>query len=578
MSDAPELGALDEESLFDDGRPETGETEQLALPSPGEEWQAGAAHWAGIVGLLVALWWLFARGSSSGGSSSGRVGGKAAASSPADAEELRRKRLDAALSRSAASASAEPAAEEGVRRRPPQAAGTLGQAAPVATSKPEQTPVPSSDQPPAKVVARSAAPTPVATTSSAAPKSAAAPPAAEKIAPVAAKAAAEATPSATEAVPEAATVAKPNPTPAKEEESSPAPVPALVPVSIPVLKTSFQVGVQGTVKHSKLCKRTLARKLVGDLTASSTVAELQELVVAACVPGEDVTTRLFFKAKELKSPAALLGAIGISSGADVLAMFTATSLGPAAGPEAPVSDDEDLFSAPRPKEVQAAAVKQAAPAAFSVRAQGTFRGNIETHTVEGIVPGTTVIELEEHFAAAFDVGDDTNLRLFHMGRELKDGATGLKAGATIQVMFVPIPAATKPRRRPTARAAPQATAAGTGAILATTAASALPVVAPTPATPAEAWQAMAELEVQLGVGATDGTEDPLAVTVRAVLGMLTHDSNPAMVNTAQMMVPDLAKIWSFEPTRDHLVRLLHPEPPPSAGAGSSSSQAAASPA
>ena len=34
--------------------------------------------------------------------------------------------------------------------------------------------------------------------------------------------------------------------------------------------------------------------------------------------------------------------------------------------------------------------------------------------------GTNVIELEEHFAAAFDVGDDTNLRLFYMGRELKD--------------------------------------------------------------------------------------------------------------------------------------------------------------
>ncbi|CAE7933608.1 unnamed protein product, partial [Symbiodinium sp. KB8] len=39
-------------------------------------------------------------------------------------------------------------------------------------------------------------------------------------------------------------------------------------------------------------------------------------------------------------------------------------------------------------------------------------------------------------------------------------------------------------------------------------------------------------------------------------GTAAHESNPALIQMAQVMVPDLKKIWGFEPTRDHLKGLL----------------------
>ena len=81
----------------------------------------------------------------------------------------------------------------------------------------------------------------------------------------------------------------------------------------------------------------------------------------------------------------------------------------------------------------------------------------------------------------------------------------------------------------------------------------------TTGTPAEAWRAMAGLEEQLS-RETDMSEEQ---SVRQASGMLrqllttaTHDDNPGLMQFAQSAVPDLQRIWSFEPTREHLKGLL----------------------
>lgn len=253
---------------------------------------------------------------------------------------------------------------------------------------------------------------------------------------------------------------------------------------------------------------------------------------------------------------------------------------------------------------------------FSLRVQGTLRGAIETRTVENLHGYMTVVDLEDRIAEAFGTGDGVRLRLFFMGRELKEAdvrlaAVGLKSGATLNIMFVPGSVRRRPATAATAAPAapggapssPSGTAAGATAEavpLPTTSgvtAEALPlptiggtalglgphpqgVAAAPPVSPAEAWQAVAELEVQLARG-SDPTEEPMAqqaaMVLRQMLSTLAHDANPALVQMAQLMVPDFSKIWNFEPTRDHLTRLL--APPEAAegsnGAGSASSSAGA---
>ncbi|CAE6942707.1 unnamed protein product [Symbiodinium natans] len=79
------------------------------------------------------------------------------------------------------------------------------------------------------------------------------------------------------------------------------------------------------------------------------------------------------------------------------------------------------------------------------------------------------------------------------------------------------------------------------------------------ASPGEAWRAMAALEEQLA-RETDFSEDisvrQASTMLRHMLTTAAHDSNPALMQMAQTMVPDLKKIWGFEPTRDHLKGLL----------------------
>jgi hypothetical protein len=297
---------------------------------------------------------------------------------------------------------------------------------------------------------------------------------------------------------------------------------------------------------------------------------------------------LFFNQKELKVSDVSLGEIGMKAGAYVQATFTANVNGavPAGqsgtSAEAHRSDSEssDLFSPPRTDSREAVSLvrdvsKDELPT-FSIRTQGTLAGAVQAHVVEGITGGITVVDLEDRIAAAFGTGDDVRLRLFYMGRELKDAeellaSTGLKAGATIQVNF----AHGSARRRPAGAAAAAMPATTTDVSVATAPQSevvASASIAPTPLqsaavsipppSPEEAWQAMAELEVQLA-RATDPTEEAMhqqaAGVLRQLLITLTKDANPGAVQMVQLMVPDFAKIWNFEPTRGHLLGILNPE-------------------
>eukprot|EP00913_Durusdinium_trenchii_P012645 g11874.t2 len=78
-------------------------------------------------------------------------------------------------------------------------------------------------------------------------------------------------------------------------------------------------------------------------------------------------------------------------------------------------------------------------------------------------------------------------------------------------------------------------------------------------TPAEAWRAMAGLEEQLS-RESDMSEEPsvrqASAMLRHLLTTATHDNNPGLMQFAQSAIPDFQKIWSFEPTREHLKGLI----------------------
>ncbi|CAJ1375610.1 unnamed protein product [Effrenium voratum] len=79
------------------------------------------------------------------------------------------------------------------------------------------------------------------------------------------------------------------------------------------------------------------------------------------------------------------------------------------------------------------------------------------------------------------------------------------------------------------------------------------------ASPAEAWRAMAGLEEQLSRESDQSEEASVrqaSAVLRQMLTTATHDTNSGLMQFAQSAVPDLKKIWSFPPTREHLKGLL----------------------
>mmetsp|Transcript_17725 Transcript_17725/g.41223 ORF Transcript_17725/g.41223 Transcript_17725/m.41223 type:complete len:534 (+) Transcript_17725:42-1643(+) len=358
----------------------------------------------------------------------------------------------------------------------------------------------------------------------------------------------------------------------KEQKPAPAPAPKEEP-------SSFEVRIRVAVQGSSTAKQVQVLECSGAMT----LRELRDRALQDVVDASKA--RLFFKGAELRDLTLSLQRLGIGAGAMVQVSLPGSPheedifRGPPAG-----ADTSKSRSAPSATSRAPAAVAVSVPSEpFSLRAQGTFKGSSAAHTLEKLDATMTVVDLEEIVADVFASGDE-RLRLFYMGRELRDaeatlGAAGLKPGATVQVMFVPgqqrrrsTNRPVRPEEIPTTSAldggdagAVPAQLAGVGASDAQqTGTASSPPQESEPSSPAEAWSAMANLEEQLS-RASDTSEE---VTVRqsaqmlrqmlgGILATLTQEDNPALLQTAQALVPDLAVIWAYEPTRERLLHLVN---------------------
>mmetsp|Transcript_17914 Transcript_17914/g.40368 ORF Transcript_17914/g.40368 Transcript_17914/m.40368 type:complete len:515 (-) Transcript_17914:72-1616(-) len=477
-----------------------------------------------LVAAVAAVWWFWSN-------STGSSPSAGSASTPVpDAEELRRKRLEA-LQASQAQQAATP---KTVAEVPP-----AGEAVPAKPAKREE----------AKADAPAKAP----------------PPEDAK-----AKAPSDG-------------LRKRTPAPEIQKASVPAAPAKDVPASIkenvppPATPQRFALRARGTLQGASVLRS------VDGLEASTTVEKLQAMVHKAFMPAAaGHTLRIFFSGKELKDPSQSLQHLGLTDNACLQVMFVAKPAEPA------------VVSA-------AASEKRDAPTSQSlkVRLQSTINGNACAQVVEELTTASTVLDLEGFALSVFDAGKGMKPRLFFMGRELKEGDAflghiGLKTSstATVQVMFAPgdpraearKPAAAKvlgstSSTGPVSPVNPTALAAAAGAAQAETGEAVMaaaeaagcnvsallggPGDAPsgeeTPVDPSEAWRAMAGLEEQLA-RETDFSEDAsvrqASTLLRQMLTTAAHDSNPALIQMAQAMVPDLKKIWGFEPTREHLKGLL----------------------
>mmetsp|Transcript_132761 Transcript_132761/g.331212 ORF Transcript_132761/g.331212 Transcript_132761/m.331212 type:complete len:479 (+) Transcript_132761:3-1439(+) len=254
-----------------------------------------------------------------------------------------------------------------------------------------------------------------------------------------------------------------------------------------------------------------------------------------------------------------------------------------------------------------------------LRAQGLLNGKT-AQAVDGMTTASAVWELEEQVAAAFEAGPEVGMRMVYMGKELKDpnaqlGSLGMASGCTVNVAFIPGKARLlQPSDAVTSRASAAATAASQGssgsgsgagcvggacslvapaapevsaplagalapspgAEVATVASPATTTATAAPVDPGEAWQAMAMLETQLAAATDPGAEENIkqfSAMLRPMLATVVHESNPALLQLTMMTVPDLAKVWAYEPTKKHLIGLLSgpaPDLPSSSGAAASS--------
>mmetsp|Transcript_145352 Transcript_145352/g.278928 ORF Transcript_145352/g.278928 Transcript_145352/m.278928 type:complete len:668 (-) Transcript_145352:23-2026(-) len=607
------------ETLADERLPGTGVDEHYEQPPqlPGQpvaqaqEFSAGAAHWLTILAILVGVWWFFSRSSSSGKSTSGgssRRGRDAGRPGP-DAEELRRKRLEAlgSASRAAAEAKPTPAVEQrsveakptpavekrsveaepspAVQESAVEARPSAGVEQPTVEAPPcaavEERPAEAEPIPAVEEGAVAAGPSPAVEEQEVEPTST----------PTVEAAQAEHTPAAhtTPTPATAAPCAAPEPAVANLHEQGTSMVEASPEVeggacvadngssqASPAELDAFLVRVQGNLRGSS------SSRSVQNLMASMTVSELIDLVaqVFEISPSEGIRIRLFFKQKELKNADAQLGEVGISAGCNLQAIFARSAVSGATAGESQATASTSSVGAPTalPSSATASASKASAATApednsvpFSVRAQGTMPGGATAaHVIEGLRAWMAVTDLERHIATAFASGNGMRLRLFYMGRELKDGdatlgGSAIKAGATVQVMFAPGEprhSATDPA--PAVNSGSSATAepaAAEGNAAEAAAPAAAGETASAPASPAEAWQALAALEQQLS-RVNDESEAPAvrqaALMLKQMLTTLTHDSNPALLQVAQAMVPDIKHIWNFDPTREHLCYLLNP--------------------
>eukprot|EP00933_Yihiella_yeosuensis_P007000 TRINITY_DN11186_c0_g1_i1.p1 TRINITY_DN11186_c0_g1~~TRINITY_DN11186_c0_g1_i1.p1 ORF type:complete len:613 (+),score=164.78 TRINITY_DN11186_c0_g1_i1:51-1841(+) len=509
--------------------------------------------WALIIGAAFIAWLIFRSGSSSSGRSGDRSGG-GTATSAGDAEALRRRRLEALSSSSTTTASATSdatSASKATEAAPTSAATT--------SSMPTSTSTATTSTTSAAAVASSAA-TSSGTTSELRQRSSAAKDGTEA-------------PSST-----SSSAAKTS----KAQSDGP-----------------FAVQVRGVLGGSQKVKD------ISGLTASSTTTELQDRVFEAFGPeASGCRLRLFHLGKELKIAQNQIGTLGMGAGATVNVMFIGETQDQGFSASAKTTSEAPTVAEAKPR--------QAAPKAekLTVRFQGALPGAATTaHVLEDITTATSVADLEENVHKVFAAGDNLRTRLFFMGKELKDasaylGTVGLKPGSTltIQVMFADgTSKASIPFKANQVSATAMAAAAGVvgnslqedtaGAIMAAAEAAGCNTAAvtqgqnqssnsnETEVTPADAWRAMAGVEEQLSREynyAEDASVRQASAMLRQLLTTATHGNNPGLMQMAKGALPDIDKIWNFQPTREHLVGLLASSAASAASSGGAASSSSGS--
>lgn len=504
---------------------EEGMVESMDSPAMDSPSEASILPFLLLVAVLVAGYWMW----SSRGDGSGVTG--AAAPLP-NAEELRRKRLEALQASIDASKASESADGDGLRQRSVKVEGAevtrscqVKDASPEPKATPKQ-PEKQSEKQPEK---QSEQP-------------------------------------------------KPEPKPVHVQPQSP-PVSKKSPeVDAVKLESTFSLRARATLKGSSHV-RTL------EVQADATVEEVQCEVLKAFPEAAGSKARIFFNGKELKTPSDKLSSLGLSSNVCLQVMF-ATQLKQEVEEAKPKEDVTDVKNS---EGTEGHVPPEDEP--LSVRIQSTVKGHTKAFVLEELTTCSTVLDLEAYCLGTFAPGDGLRPRLFFMGKELKEGNAYLgnvglkpKAMATVQVMFAAgeprVAAKTSISEAPVPLAEASAAAGGNPsppvqegtneAVLAAAAAAgcnvsalvggdAVEQVPEDGISPAEAWRAMAGLEEQLS-RETDMSEEPSArqasMMLRQLLMTATHDSNPGLMQMAQSAVPDLKKIWSFEPTREHLKGLL----------------------
>lgn len=544
---------------FQEDLPSSGAAERAAIGAIGdgaaEEFSAGLGHWAIIFFVIFGVWWWLARGGRSAGgrgeAGAGGRGGRAAAAGRPSAEDLRRKRLEALERSGSASEKALEPEEPATSSQLPESAAATSTTAASATGAASS----------AEGLRRRGAGG--GSASSVEPAAAAAEGNVAESEEAEAKEADGKEPESLEAHGKEAV---------ENEAEGKAALAAAPAATTPV---PFVLKARGIYRGS-----SSVRTLEG-LSSSSTVGALVECASEAFALEKGERLRLFYTGKELTNPRTTLETLGVAAGAVLQAMFIAA---PAPIAAAALAAEAPAAVAPAP---QAAGIDDSATDAlrvvvrfeqegplFAIRAQGTLTGGApQSHAIEDVHAATTVLELESEVLRLFGAGEDVRLRLFFMGRELKDadlrlGLAGLKSGSSVQAMFVPGTARSLPAGASLPRPA---------ATLPAAAAAAADTEAAAPVSPADAWQAMAALELQLQ-RRNDASEEAsvrqMTEVLRSMLATVVHGNNPSLMQFASVMVPDIHKIWNFEPTREHLRGLLAEAG--GAGVGSSSSSGSAS--
>ena len=333
--------------------------------------------------------------------------------------------------------------------------------------------------------------------------------------------------------------------------------------------STLSLRARGTLKGTSHVRNV-------EVKGDSSVQQLQSEVLKAFPEAAGSKVRIFFNGKELKALTEKLDSLGLSNNICLQVMFSPVAQKVLEAKEEVKKEAEVPTELPAPEEE-----------ALSVRIQSTVKGQTNAYVIKELTTCSRVLDLEALSLGAFAPGDQLRPRLFFMGKELKDdaylGHVGLKPNstATVQVMFAvgePRSAAKVPVSEEAPVAAASAAAGGSPtptttveegtneAVLAAAAAAGCNVsalmgaeTAQPEGTPADAWRAMAGLEEQLS-RESDMSEEPsvrqASTMLRQLLTTATHENNSGLMQFAQSAVPDLHKIWSFEPTREHLKGLL----------------------